>query len=154
MPKHSAGLLMYRRSNSHLEVFLVHPGGPHFAHKDAGTWGIPKGEYHADEPPLAAAQREFTEETSFTPEGPFLELGSIRQKSGKIVIAWAFEGNCDPAALVSNTCTIQWPPRSGRSLQIPEVDRGRWFSIPEAHASIRKEQAPLLDVLTTLLTDI
>jgi predicted NUDIX family NTP pyrophosphohydrolase len=138
---------MYRRTGDEPEVFLVHPGGPFWATKDHGAWTIPKGEYDRDEDPLAAAQREFHEETGFVATGPFVELGSIRQVSGKIVIAWAFEGDCDPALLVSNTCEVEWPPRSGRHLEIPEVDRGRWLSIKKAHRRIRKEQRPLLDAL-------
>src|SRR6202045_1654816 len=113
MPKRSAGLIMYRRTKDQLEVFLVHPGGPLWARKDRGAWTLPKGEYEADENPLLAAQREFYEETGFTPSGSFIELGSVRKKSGKVVIGWAFEGDCDPATLVSNTCTLDWPPRSG-----------------------------------------
>lgn len=143
---------MYRRTGDEPEVFLVHPGGPFWATKDHGAWTIPKGEYERDEDPLAAAQREFHEETGFVAAGPFLELGSIRQVSGKIVIAWAFEGDCDPALLVSNTCEVEWPPRSGRHLEIPEVDRGRWLSIKKARRRIRKEQASLLDTLCDYLT--
>jgi predicted NUDIX family NTP pyrophosphohydrolase len=138
---------MYRRFMSELEVFLVHPGGPYFAKKDAGSWGIPKGEYGDEEEPLVAARREFTEETGFVPAGQFVELGSVRQKSGKVVVAWAVEGDCDPAKLVSNTCMIEWPPRSGKSLEIPEIDLGRWFGLSEGRAWIRKEQEPLLDAL-------
>jgi len=144
---------MYRQSNGHLEVFLIHPGGPYWATKDKGAWAIPKGEYHQDEEPLAAAKREFQEETGFTADGEFLELGSIKQKSGKLVTAWAFEGNCDPADLVSNTCHVEWPPHSGHSIEIPEVDLGRWFEITEAHDFIRKEQGPLLDRLRDGLTN-
>jgi len=151
MPKRSAGLLMYRKRDGELEVFLVHPGGPFWAKKDLGAWTIPKGEYEPDEDPLAAAQREFLEETSFPATGPFLPLDTIRQASGKLVTAWAFAGDCDPSKLVSNTCVIEWPPRSKRQLEIPEVDQGRWFSLAEAVKSIRKEQAPLLDVLTAKL---
>ena len=147
MPKRSAGLLMYRRATSGLQVFLVHPGGPYWAKKGGCAWGIPKGEYHKDEEPLAAAKREFTEETGFTATGPFVELGSIEQKSGKIVTAWAVEGDCDPAELVSNTCSLQWPPKSGRFIEIPEIDQGRWFDLKEARETIRKEQEPLLDRL-------
>jgi predicted NUDIX family NTP pyrophosphohydrolase len=143
--------MMYRRSSVEPEVFLVHPGGPFWEGKDHGAWTIPKGEYERDEEPLAAAQREFKEETGFVATGPFLELGSVRQPSGKIVIAWAFEGDCDPALLVSNTCQVEWPPRSGRHLEIPEVDRGRWFSIGKAHRRIRKEQCAFLDALSNSL---
>ena len=151
MPKRSAGLLMYRRRDGNLEVFLVHPGGPFWAKKDFGAWTIPKGENESDEDPLAAAQREFQEETSFLPTGPFLPLGTIRQASGKMVTAWAFAGDCDPAKLVSNTCMIEWPPRSKRKIEISEIDQGRWFHLEEAAERIRKEQAPLLDALTEKL---
>jgi predicted NUDIX family NTP pyrophosphohydrolase len=145
MPKRSAGLLMYRRIVvDELEIFLVHPGGPIWAKKDKGAWTIPKGEYEPDENPLAAARREFEEETGFQAAGEFVDLGSIKQKSGKVVNAWAFEGDCDPIELRSNTCEIEWPPRSGRRLEIPEVDRGRWFSINKAKEYIREEQRELL----------
>jgi predicted NUDIX family NTP pyrophosphohydrolase len=140
----SAGLLMFRRMNGQSEVFLVHPGGPMWAKKDLGAWTLPKGEYGPDEPPLDAARREFTEETGFKTKGPFIEIGSVRQRSGKIVTAWAFEGDCDPATLKSNTCEIEWPPRSGRRLEIAEVDRGRWFSLRDADEYIREEQRELL----------
>ncbi len=138
---------MYRKRKDGLEVFLVHPGGPFWANKDEGVWTIPKGEYEPDEEPLAAAQREFREETGFIATGDFMELGSIRQKSGKVVIAWAFEGDCDPTQLKSNTCKVEWPPRSGKRLEIPEVDRGSWFSSHRARIYIRPEQIPLLDTL-------
>lgn len=151
MPKRSAGLMMYRRSTTGLEVFLVHPGGPLWSGKDHGAWTIPKGEYESDEDPLVAAQREFEEETGFPVTGHFLELGTVKQKSGKVVTAWAFEGDCDPDKLRSNTCKIEWPPRSGRRLEIPEVDRGRWFYMEEARGYIREEQRPLLDNLCTLI---
>lgn len=133
-----------------MEVFLVHPGGPFWAKKDRRAWTIPKGEYEPDENPLAAAQREFLEETGFHATQRFLDLGSIKQKSGKVVVAWAFEGDCDPANLTSNPCEIEWPPRSGNRLEIPEVDRGRWFSIAEAREYIREEQQALLDRLTAM----
>jgi predicted NUDIX family NTP pyrophosphohydrolase len=151
MPKRSAGLMMFRQLKDKLEVFLVHPGGPIWAKKDKGAWTVPKGEYEDDEDPLAAAKREFEEETGFTANGEFLDLGAIKQKSGKRVTAWAFEGDCDPASLQSNTCEIEWPRRSGRWLEIPEVDRGAWFSIKEAREYIREEQRPLLDNLGKLL---
>ncbi|MGC2161514.1 MAG: NUDIX domain-containing protein [Silvibacterium sp.] len=140
MPKRSAGLLMYRRLAGEPEVFLVHPGGPIWAKKDKSAWTIPKGEYELDENPLVAARREFKEETGFHATGKFLDLGSIKQKNGKLVNAWAFEGDCDPAELTSNTCEIEWPPRSGHRLEIPEVDRGRWFPISEANEYVREEQ--------------
>lgn len=141
---------MFRRS-SPLEVFLVHPGGPFWKKKDLGAWTIPKGEYQAGEEPLAAARREFQEETSFAVEGDFLPLGEITQASGKIVTAWAVEGNCDPSRLVSNTTQVEWPPRTGRMIEIPEVDRGAWFAIPEAREKIFAAQRPLLEWLQASL---
>jgi predicted NUDIX family NTP pyrophosphohydrolase len=154
MPRQSAGLLMYRlppAAAPELEVFLVHPGGPFWARKDEGAWTIPKGEYDDTEDPLAAAQREFIEETGFPVAGPFLPLGEITQKNRKRVTAWAFAGDCDPTRLVSNTCTVEWPPRSGRRIEIPEVDRGQWFSPAEARQSLRAEQHPLLATLESAL---
>jgi len=138
---------MYRVSAGEIEVLLVHPGGPFWANKDIGVWTVPKGEYEDDEDPLTAARREFREETGFDASGDFLELGSIRQKGGKTVAAWAFEGDCDPSQLKSNTCEIEWPPRSGKRLEIPEVDRGRWFSLNAARTYIREKQIPLLEAL-------
>ena len=151
MPKRSAGLMMFRESNDELEVFLVHPGGPLWAGKDKGAWTIPKGEYDRHEDPLAAARREFKEETGFDSTGEFLSLGAITQKSGKVVTAWAFRGDCDPAKLRSNKCEIEWPPRSRRRIEIAEIDRGRWFSVDEARDYIRQEQEKLLDNLCALL---
>jgi predicted NUDIX family NTP pyrophosphohydrolase len=142
---------MYRWTKDELEVFLVHPGGPLWAKKDRGAWTLPKGEYESDEDPLVAAQREFHEETGFIASGTFVEIGSVRQKSGKVVMAWAFEGDCDPARLVSNTCTIEWPPRSGKRIEIPEVDRGQWYGLAEARTYIREEQCQLLDTLVDQL---
>jgi len=142
---------MFRESSGRLEVFLVHPGGPLWAKKDKGAWTIPKGEYNRHEDALAAARREFKEETGFDSKGEFLDLGSIRQKSGKIVTAWGFRGDCDPDKLISNTCEIEWPPRSGKKIEIPEVDRGRWFCVDEAREYIREEQEPLLDELFRLI---
>lgn len=138
---------MYRRQHGELEVFLVHPGGPFFANKDLEAWTIPKGEYVDGEHPLEAAKREFQEETGFPVSDPFLYLGSIKQAGGKIVSAWAFEGDCDPATLISNHCEIEWPPRSGRIITIPEIDRGAWFPIDEARRRIKPTQIPLLDRL-------
>jgi predicted NUDIX family NTP pyrophosphohydrolase len=152
MPKRSAGLLMYRRRNCHLEVFLVHPGGPFWAKKDLGAWSISKGEYVEGELPLEAARREFKEETGFAAEGDFLELGAVLQAGGKVVLAWAFEGDFDPARLVSNRCQVEWPPRSGRLIEIPEVDRGGWFPICEGKERILKGQAPFLERLSRLLS--
>lgn len=147
MPKRSAGLMLFRRTRGELEVFLVHPGGPFWVKKDAGSWTIPKGEYLEDEAALDAAQREFGEETGFVSHGPFLPLCAVKQKSGKVVSAWAFEGDCDPAKLVSNTCLIDWPPRSGEKMEIPEIDRGDWFSLESARGKIRAEQERFLDLL-------
>ena len=140
--KRSAGLLMYRRKSAHLEVFLVHPGGPFWSKKDA--WTIPKGEYDDYEAPLDAARREFEEETGFNASPPFIELGEIQQPTGKLVTAWAFEGDCDPSALKSNTCFIEW---AGRRMEIPEVDRGEWFTIEKARERIFKGQEKFLDRL-------
>jgi predicted NUDIX family NTP pyrophosphohydrolase len=151
MPKRSAGLLMYRRHNGQVEVFLVHLGGPFWAKKDMGAWSICKGEYAESELPLEAAKREFQEETGFTAQGSFLELGVVQQASGKVVSAWAFEGDCDPGKLVSNHCQVEWPPRSGRRIEIPEVDRGGWFSIAAARERILKSQEPFLDRLSQML---
>jgi predicted NUDIX family NTP pyrophosphohydrolase len=143
--------MMYRRLKGEPEVFLVHPGGPYWAKQDHGAWSIPKGEYADGEDPLAAAQREFTEETAFTSQGPFHELGAIKQKSGKLVSAWAFEGNCDPHLLRSNHCQVEWPPRSKHLVDIPEVDRGAWFTFTEAKERILKSQQPFLGRLQSLL---
>ena len=147
MTKRSAGLLMYRRRNRRLEVLLVHPGGPFWAKKDLGAWSIPKGEYAEGEQPLEAAIREFQEETGFAAQGDFVELGSLRQKGGKFVSVWAFAGDCDPGNLAGNRCQVEWPPRSGRLIDIPEVDRADWFSIAAARERILKSQAPFLDLL-------
>jgi len=147
--KRSAGLLMFRRRGKRtLEVFLVHPGGPMWANKDA--WTIPKGEYEPPESPLDAGLREFKEETGFDTAAPFFELGETRQPGGKIVIAWAFEGDCDPAQIRSNTCLIEWPPRSRRQIEIPEVDRGAWFTLGQARARIFKGQEKFLERLEQL----
>jgi predicted NUDIX family NTP pyrophosphohydrolase len=143
--------LMYRSRQGQLEVFLVHPGGPFWAKKDLGAWSIAKGEYAAGESALEAAKREFQEETGFTAQGEFLSLGQVQQAAGKIVSAWAFEGDCDPSQLVSNRCEIDWPPRSGRKMEIAEVDRGDWFSIAEAKERILKSQAQFLERLSQLL---
>jgi predicted NUDIX family NTP pyrophosphohydrolase len=147
LPRRSAGLLLFRRRNRRLEVFLAHPGGPFWEKKDLGAWTIPKGEYEPDEEPLHAARREFKEETGFKVDGEFLGLGTVRQNSGKIVAAWAVEGDCDPEKLVSNYCQVEWPPRSRRMIDVPEVDRGAWYSIDEARAKIFTAQAPFLDRL-------
>jgi predicted NUDIX family NTP pyrophosphohydrolase len=142
---------MYRWKQDGIEVFLVHPGGPYWATKDQGAWTIPKGEYDEDEEPFAAAQREFFEETGFTADGEFLSLGEVRQRSGKIVTAWAFLGDCDPTQLRSNTCEVEWPPKSGKKLRIPEIDRGRWFAMSDARRYIRAELDELLLRLTVAI---
>jgi predicted NUDIX family NTP pyrophosphohydrolase len=151
MPKRSAGLLLYRRRSESLQVFLVHPGGPFWAKKDLGAWSIPKGEYSQDEDALMAARREFQEETGFPAPSNAVPLGELKQAGGKMVVAWAAEGDCDPAKLVSNLCPIEWPPRSGRTIEIPEVDRAAWFSLDEARERILKSQQPFLDRLARMV---
>lgn len=153
MPKRSAGLLMYRGSGADLALLLVHPGGPFWAKKDAGAWTIPKGEYAPDEDPLAAAQREFAEETGARPHGEFLPLGEIAQAGGKRVTAWAIEGDFDPATLVSNAFELEWPPRSRRKRSFPEVDRAAWFSPDEAREKILTGQRVFIDRLVKLLAN-
>jgi predicted NUDIX family NTP pyrophosphohydrolase len=145
--KESAGLLLFRRGAGMLEVLLGHPGGPYWSHRDDGAWSIPKGGMNPGEDALAAAEREFLEETGFTPTGPYLPLGQIVQRGGKIVYAWAFEGDCDPAALQSITTTTEWPPRSGSIITVPELDRVRFFSLEEARIAINVAQVELLDRL-------
>jgi predicted NUDIX family NTP pyrophosphohydrolase len=147
--KRSAGILLYRRSgDGALEVLLVHPGGPFWAKKDLGAWSIPKGEYEDGEDALAAARREFAEELgSPASDGEHVALGEVRQKSGKVVTAWALEGDIDADTVTSNTFTMEWPPRSGRTREFPEVDRAAWFGLDEARERILPAQAPLLDRL-------
>ena len=147
MSRISAGLLMYRLRDSAPEVLLAHPGGPIWRRRDAGAWSIPKGLIEPGEEPLAAAIREFAEETGLAPEGPYLELPSIRQKSGKIVHAWAFAGDCDPAEIRSNTFTMEWPPRSGKTAEFEEIDRAEFFSPDEARRKINPAQRSLIDAL-------
>src|SRR6516162_10190729 len=144
MAEHSAGILMFRRSGKDIEVFLVHPGGPFWAKKDEGAWSIPKGLADAGEDMPAAARREFTEETGVNPEGEFQALGAFKQPSGKLVHAWAVEGDYDPSKLVSNDFEMEWPPKSGKRARFPEVDRADWFAPPEALKKIAKGQAPIL----------
>jgi predicted NUDIX family NTP pyrophosphohydrolase len=151
MAKRSAGLIVYRRRGEDLEVFLVHPGGPFWAKKDLGAWSIPKGEYEEGEEGLDVARREFLEETGFAVDGDFLEVGTIKQAGGKVVTAWAVEGELDAALLRSNVFEMEWPPRSGRLQEFPEVDRGGWFSIEEAGGMILKGQVGLLERLEGLL---
>jgi predicted NUDIX family NTP pyrophosphohydrolase len=147
----SAGILLYRRSGPGapgLEVLLAHPGGPYFAKRDAGAWSIPKGEPGPGEPLLTVACREFEEETGHpVPPGPTVELGSIVQKGGKVVHAWAVEGDLDPAAAQSNTFEMEWPPRSGRRITVPEIDRVEWFDPAEARRRVKETQIPLLERL-------
>ncbi len=149
MPRRSAGLLMYRRSAGTLEVLLVHPGGPFWMKKDAGAWSIPKGEYEAGEEALAAAAREFQEETGLVARGPYTPLTPIRQQGGKVVEAWAFEGDCDAESLKSTTFSLEWPRGSGRRQEFPEVDRAGWFGLDEARRKILPAQAALLDELAS-----
>jgi predicted NUDIX family NTP pyrophosphohydrolase len=146
----SAGLLLFRRKNTGVEVLLVHPGGPLWATKDEGAWSIPKGEIDAGEDPLAAARREFEEELGSPVSGEFIELAPIRQASGKVVQAWAVEGDFDPATFTSGTFSMEWPPRSGRQQQFPEVDRAEWFTLQDAKRKINKAQIPLLDRVSSL----
>ena len=151
MAKRSAGLIVYRRREDGVEVFLVHPGGPFWAKKDLGAWSIPKGEYEEGEEGLDVARREFLEETGFAVDGDFLEVGTIKQAGGKVVTAWAVKGEFDAALLRSNVFEMEWPPRSGRLQEFPEVDRGGWFSIEEARGRILKGQVGLLERLEGLL---
>ena len=150
MRRVSAGLLMFRERGVGVEVFLVHPGGPLWRKKDMGAWSIPKGEVVAGEDFLTTARREFEEETGINPAGEFIGLGEIKQPSGKIVIAWAFEGNCTPA-IRSNTFLMEWPPKSGRAQEFPEVDRAEWFSLNDARDRIHRGQIGFLDKLITRL---
>lgn len=151
MPKISAGLVMYRFKDGRPEVFLVHPGGPFWEKKDIGAWSIPKGLCGEGEDPLSAARREFHEETGFAAEGDFLALGELRQPSGKLILAWAFEGDCDPEKLASNTFSMEWPPHSGNMREFPEVDRADWFNLDEAGRRILKGQAEFIGRLDGLL---
>lgn len=152
MPERSAGILLYRRGGEGLEVFLVHPGGPFWAKKDEGAWSIPKGLLDAGEDPEPAARREFAEEVGELPQGPLAPLGEFRQRSGKVLVAFALEGDFDPSRLVSNTFEMEWPPRSGRRARFPEVDRGEWFTAAEAVRRINPGQAPAIEALVRLLS--
>ncbi len=151
MGKKSAGILMYRRRSGATEVLLVHPGGPFWAKKDAGAWSIPKGEYESGEDPFEVAKREFQEETGIQVTGEFIPLQAQIQSGGKVVSAWALKGDCDPSSIVSNTFAMEWPPRSGRMKEFPEVDRGEWFPLPEAREKILKGQVSFLDELDQIL---
>jgi predicted NUDIX family NTP pyrophosphohydrolase len=143
---------MFRRRAGGVEVLLVHPGGPFWTKKDFGAWSIPKGEYQEDEIPFAAALREFEEETGIAPKGEFIPLGELRQPGGKLVTAWAFEGDCDPAAISSNLFSMEWPKGSGRIQEFPEIDRGEWFTVDEARPKILRGQAGFLDSLIEQLS--
>lgn len=145
MPRVSSGLLMYRIRDGKLQVLLAHPGGPLFQNKDDGVWTIPKGEIEPGEDMLEAAKREFEEETGITPTGPLIELTPIKQKGGKIVHAWAFKGDCDPSAVASNTFTMEWPPKSGRLMEFPEMDRADFFDVAAAGQKVKAAQMPLVE---------
>ena len=147
----SAGLLLYRRQSGNLEVFLAHPGGPFWKGRDAGAWTIPKGLAEEGEDPLATACREFEEETGVRPQGPFLPLGTIRQKAGKVVHAWAWEGNADASQVISNSMQTEWPRGSGRWISFPEVDRCAWFDPQVARGKINPAQAQFIDRLEAAL---
>jgi predicted NUDIX family NTP pyrophosphohydrolase len=151
MAARSAGLILYKRADGEPLVLLAHPGGPFWAKKDRGAWSIPKGLVEGDETPLDAAIREFTEETGFAAEGVFVPLGSVTQRGGKRVEAWAVEGDCDPAALKPGMFEMEWPPRSGRMAQFPEIDRVAWFTLAEARERILAGQAPFIDRLAARL---
>ena len=153
MAVQSAGILPYRRRDGEFEVLLVHPGGPYWRNRDRHAWSMPKGEVVDDEPSLDAARREFREETGFEAEGPFLELGTVKQSSSKTVHVWAVEGDWDPASLKSNTFEMEWPPNSGRRESFPEVDRAAWFSLGAAREQIHKGQSPVLDRLVGKLRE-
>lgn len=150
MSKFSAGLVMYRQ-RSQLEVLLVHLGGPFWKKKDGGAWFIPKGEINPGEDQLAAAKREFEEETGLTPAGTFLSLGQVKHKGGKIVVAWAFEGDCEPSSLRSNTFQMEWPPRSGKTQEFSEIDRAAFFSMNAAREKMHPTEFPFLTRLADLL---
>jgi predicted NUDIX family NTP pyrophosphohydrolase len=148
--RQSAGIVLHRTRNGTIEVFLVHPGGPLWKNKDAGAWSIPKGEFAEGEDALAAARREFEEETGASIDGHFVALAPIRQRGGKVVHAWAVEGDVALAQLVSNTFTIEWPPKSGKMQSFPEVDRYAWLPLDEARSKINEAQRALLDELASL----
>jgi predicted NUDIX family NTP pyrophosphohydrolase len=151
MAKKSAGLLLYRKVDDSVEVFLVHPGGPFWAKKDEGAWSIPKGELTEGEEALEAAKREFQEETGFAVEGRFEALEPVKQASGKIVYAWAIEGDIDSSAIRSNNFSMEWPPGSKKIREFPEVDRGGWFALATARQKILTGQSPLLEELVRIL---
>jgi len=149
--KRSAGILLFRKSHGGVELLLAHPGGPFWAGKDEGAWSIPKGEYDGSEDAQIAARRELAEETGIVVSGQLIELGTYKQPSGKLVSAWAIEGDFDPRDLKSNNCRVEWPPRSGRIMDVPEVDRAAWFSIDDALKKITKGQLPIVQALAKKL---
>jgi predicted NUDIX family NTP pyrophosphohydrolase len=151
MAKKSAGLLLYRWRRGVPEVLLVHPGGPSWAKKDEGSWSIPKGEYEPGEDPLEVAKREFQEETGYQATGEFIPLTPRKQPSGKVITAWAFEGDCDASAVKSNTFSMEWPPRSGKQKEFPEIDRAGWFTIQMGKGKILKGQAGFFEELEQIL---
>jgi predicted NUDIX family NTP pyrophosphohydrolase len=147
MPQQSAGIVLYRIQNDRIEVFLVHPGGPYWSKKDDGAWSIPKGEFNESEEPLAAAKREFQEETGIKISGEFIQLNPIKQKAGKMVYAWAVEGDIDPAKVKSNSFEIEWPPRSGKMKSFPEIDKAAWFHVGDAQKKIIAAQSAFIKEL-------
>ena len=151
MAKISAGVLLYRRHGGELEVLLVHLGGPFWAKKDAGAWFVPKGEVNSGEEELAAARREFAEETGLSADGELFELGNVRHKSGKKVSAWAMEGDCDPASLRSNTFEMEWPPKSGKTKEFPEIDQAKFFAVDAAREKMHPTEFPFVERLAALL---
>jgi predicted NUDIX family NTP pyrophosphohydrolase len=152
MAKQSAGILMYRRKGNAMEFLLVHPGGPFWANKDQGAWSIPKGEYDDGEDALSAAKREFGEELGRPPPArPYLDLGSFKQKSRKVITTFAVEGDFDPLTLTSNWFELEWPPKSGRKATFPEVDRAEWFALAEGRAKIQSGQVHFIDRLVEIL---
>jgi predicted NUDIX family NTP pyrophosphohydrolase len=153
MPSKSAGILLYRRRDGQLQVLLVHPGGPFWAKRDLGAWTIPKGEFGPDEDPEAAARREFAEELGVMPAAPLTQLGEVRQKAGKIVLAFAMEGEFNTTMIRSNTFEMEWPPRSGSMRSFPEIDRAEWFGLKAARDKINPGQLPFLDRLEQLDAD-
>ena len=149
--KKSAGILLYRKIKTKLEVLLVHPGGPFWKNKDEGSWSVPKGEFNDDEDALDAATREFEEETGFTCSGNFIALSPVKLSSGKIVYAWALEKNIDAEKVKSNEFEMEWPPKSGKKQRFPEIDKAQWFSSGEARQKINASQAAFIDELVTII---
>ena len=147
----SAGLLLYRIRGGQLEILAVHPGGPYWSKKDRGSWFVPKGEIEPGEDEFSAATREFHEETSIAPHGPFLDLGEVMHKSGKLVHAWAFAGDCDPAKIVSNTFSIEWPPKSGKQQSFPEIDRAAFFDVAAAQEKLHPAEYEFVERLRAIV---